>query len=537
MNTKIKKQNPPKLEANSQFLIRNSKLFTFFRFPFRAVAERSGHRAEWYPELRRTELVECVEGSRCRSVRSPFSPGEICFAFHGAGVFRLPAVIRNSSFVIFFRSPFLLFPFALLLFTSCPEPTPPDHGLSLEAVDIVCTEATFKVSAGIDSTSIWECGLYRDDSLVISQSISGGSGYLRDTGLKPNASYNYHIGYLKEGKAKDRSQAVSITTLDTTSHDFTWIVETLGDYGSYLNDVAIVDENNIWVVGYIEIGDSIYNAAHWNGNEWEMVQILRPVDFEGVFALSANDIWFADGCKIFHYDGNQFTEMWMCDWERHGVNQATSIWASSPEDVWFVGDNGSIVHYDGSGFQRRESGTETDLTDIKGTPAGYPIYISGRNTHGDNYESPFIQIREDKSLHTLYRSNYPWGNEENWGDIEAIGVSASHVYISPWGRDMVIYNYYFNEFNEYNYRSIPAFYGTRVVDISLVNDNEIYLFDLWGSIIYYNGIKWTLDNSIYHQFGDNNFIVRGSDAIQNYTVVVGKRLSTDQGIVAIGTQY
>jgi hypothetical protein len=147
MNTKIKKQNPPKPEANSKLVILNFKLFAFFRFPFgavtdpstderSAVAERSGHRAE----------------SRCRSVR-------------------LPAVIRNSSFVIFFRLPFLLFPFVLFLLTACPEPTPPDYGLSLEAVDIVCTEATFRVSAA-DTTATWDCGLYRDDSLMISQTIT-----------------------------------------------------------------------------------------------------------------------------------------------------------------------------------------------------------------------------------------------------------------------------------------------------------------------------------------------------------------------------
>jgi hypothetical protein len=505
MNTKTKKQNPPKPEANSKLLIFNFKLFAFFRFPFGAVAERSG----------------ILSLSKGRSVRLPF----------------------------------LLVPFSLFLLTSCPEPTPPDYGLSIEAVDIVCTEATFRAGVRHQEAGDREdlrVGLYRDDSLVVADSLKTVT-YLRDEGLMPNTAYSYSLAVINASGERINQESgdssfVSITTLDTTSHDFTWTVETLGDYGSYLNDVAIVDENNIWVVGYITLGDSIYNAAHWNGNVWEMVNVmfalyytetpiyLDKAEIKALYYLeNSNSLYFTclGGLTIYE----NLSEWKYNEMEPMNGVPGNAIWASSPEDVWFVGDKGSIVHYDGSGFQRRESGTETDLTDIKGTPAGYPIYISGRNTHGDNYESPFIQIREDKSLHTLYRSNYPWGNEENWGDIEAIGVSASHVYISPWGRDMVIYNYYFNEFNEYNYRSIPAFYGTRVVDISLVNDNEIYLFDLWGSIIYYNGIKWTLDNSIYHQFGDNNFIVRGSDAIQNYTVVVGKRLSTDQGIVAIGTQY
>jgi len=37
--------------------------------------------------------------------------------------------------------------------------------------------------------------------------------------------------------------------MDTTSHNFTWKIDTLGIYGSYLNDVWIVNEDDIWVVG------------------------------------------------------------------------------------------------------------------------------------------------------------------------------------------------------------------------------------------------------------------------------------------------
>ena len=59
--------------------------------------------------------------------------------------------------------------------------------------------------------------------------------------------------------------------MDTTSHNFTWVIDTLGDYGSYLNDVAIIDENNIWVVGNIETDSGEYNAAHWDGIDWDFL--------------------------------------------------------------------------------------------------------------------------------------------------------------------------------------------------------------------------------------------------------------------------
>tara|TARA_B100000315_G_scaffold210472_1_gene206771 strand:- start:11 stop:451 length:441 start_codon:yes stop_codon:yes gene_type:complete len=58
--------------------------------------------------------------------------------------------------------------------------------------------------------------------------------------------------------------------LDTTSHNFVWELDTLGGYNSVLRDVAIIDENNAWVVGNIETDSMEYNAAHWNGYEWEL---------------------------------------------------------------------------------------------------------------------------------------------------------------------------------------------------------------------------------------------------------------------------
>ena len=343
MNTKTKKQNPPKPEANSKFLIFNFKLFNFFRSPF--------------------------------------------------SVLRFPFVIRNSSFVIFFRFPFLLVPFSLLLFTSCPEPTPPDYGLSLEAVDIVCTEATFKVSAGIDSTSAWDCGLYRDDSLVISQSISGGVGYLRDTGLEPNASYNYHIGYLKKGKAKDRSQVVNITTLDTTSSSFAWSEEHIFDepcdfFGIRFRTVDIVSDDNIWIGGAFCDNDSFYNVTHWDGSQWTYYNTTDKsrthFDFP-VFDIqffNENNIWMLhEGSPAFYNGESTFRYRFYQDYPNlphHGIN---TLWGSAPDDVWFGAYAGAIYHWDGETFHYIHSGTDMTIWDMDGTSDG-TVYLVAYNNQG-----------------------------------------------------------------------------------------------------------------------------------------------------------
>ncbi len=81
------------------------------------------------------------------------------------------------------------------------------------------------------------------------------------------------------------SNELSVTTMDTTSHNFTWQTWTFGEHSSStLYDVAIIDENNIWAVGEIYMNDSLgnpdpdaYNAVHWNGSELEYKEYLYRV--------------------------------------------------------------------------------------------------------------------------------------------------------------------------------------------------------------------------------------------------------------------
>ncbi len=77
---------------------------------------------------------------------------------------------------------------------------------------------------------------------------------------------------------------------------------------SYLSDVAIINENNIWAVGEIHTDKTDqfdsngvwvqpYNAVHWDGNNWELKRIFINGYFYplyAIFAFNENDIWFAN---------------------------------------------------------------------------------------------------------------------------------------------------------------------------------------------------------------------------------------------------
>ncbi|MDP2363096.1 MAG: hypothetical protein Q8M94_04925 [Ignavibacteria bacterium] len=192
-------------------------------------------------------------------------------------------------------------------------------------------------------------------------------------------------------------------TSSATSHSITWKIDDIGNYGSYLKDVAIIDENNIWAVGQIYMNDSlgnpdpnIYNAVHWDGSKWEVKKIT--VQFRGsyitpplygIYALSAKEIWISSGVPV-RGDGNTWTQYHLFDMgiltQQDGY--LTEIWGSSSNDIYYVGTLGTIAHYDGKSWQKIESGTNVRLTDVYGSPEGSVVWVAGFD---DSYGTVFFR--------------------------------------------------------------------------------------------------------------------------------------------------
>jgi len=194
---------------------------------------------------------------------------------------------------------------------------------------------------------------------------------------------------------------------EITSHDFSWIVEVLGTWQGELKDVAIINENDIWVVGQITIGDSgdddsTFNAAHWDGHEWELVQIPIPVlggegsiigygtyPLRTVLAFEENDVWFSPGGPIMvHWDGTEY-QFFVDDFESIQDN-CVEMWGTSSANIYRVGYEGTIVHFNGTDFTPMESPTTVNLVDVWGDPSGEHVYAGGYN---DTYPSVLLKFK------------------------------------------------------------------------------------------------------------------------------------------------
>jgi hypothetical protein len=109
---------------------------------------------------------------------------------------------------------------------------------------------------------------------------------------------------------------------------------------------------------------SPYNAVHWNGQEWELKRILYQGGFwtiESIYAFGSNDIWFA---AFVRWNGLDFIDLPI-----PGIligHSIDKIWGISSNDLYVVGSGGLIAHYDGSSWQKLNSGTTLPIQDIWG---------------------------------------------------------------------------------------------------------------------------------------------------------------------------
>jgi hypothetical protein len=301
---------------------------------------------------------------------------------------------------------------------------------------------------------------------------------------------------------------------DTTSHNFTWATYEFGGSPSYFNDIAIINDSDIWAVGTInEATDSMYNAVHWNGKEWNSFEV--PYYYQGqplyhpvtsVFALSANSVWFA-GNGVELWNGSSFSNQDEVNtvWGNYEMEE---IWMSPDGNIFIVGDGGSIVHYSNGVWTKMESGTITDLRDVWGSPDGSEVWACGRSN--DNSQSVLLKY-DGTQWRTVWTRQggvtAPYGDivTSLWGEKHLFTATNYGIYIQDiTGADTARQVLAVNHF-PYRIR------GSAENNVAVVGDD--------GMIWHYNGSTWKLLNEV-------------GSGVPLYSVAVSENM-----IVAVGADF
>jgi hypothetical protein len=388
-----------------------------------------------------------------------------------------------------------------LFFATCNslEPPPPEKTITLTLEDVSCIEAWIKLKT---------TNLQMPTTVTLKQSATGGDQTLKTINLEkadtllyidsllPSQTYTFQTSIQPSSHTSEvKSNVLSVTTLDTTSHNFSWQSWTFGEHStSVLNDVVIISENNIWAVGEIYLNDSLgqpdphpYAIAHWDGQTWEYKKLFYNINLivapiRGILVLNPNDIYLAAG-SVFHWDGNSSSAQLVYSRLSLPDPNATieKLWGNSNSSVYGVGNVGSIVFYNDTNWQSIESGTDLHLYDIYGDyseiDGTYEILVTAANRSVSS-EKQILKISNTTTVTPLVTEGIPYS-------IIGIWFKANRkYYICGAGL-----------FSKNNIETTEAWEELTVSNVYLEsidgNDlNDLVICGSFGELLHYNGVSW-----------------------------------------------
>ena len=418
----------------------------------------------------------------------------------------------KKRFYIFLNLIFLL---SLTTCSTTEPPPPPDETkpvLTLSFDKKSCTELWIKLTTK-DLTLPSELALkqYNPTGDSISQSfiLNTKDSLLYIDSLFPNKTYKFLITMQQSNNA---SNELSVTTMDTTSHNFSYQTfefgEPLTGNSSRLYDVAIINENNIWAVGEIYVNDSLgqtdgYGLIHWDGNTWEKIKLWYSSPLGGTFVLSnirgilyrnQNEIWFAAG-SIFRWDGVSTNAQLV--YSRLSLpdpnGSIEKLWETGNGNLYGVGNTGTILFYNGTIWSSVTSGTTLPLTDIYGKDDN-EVYAVGINVS----EATGVVLKGNSNgFSVMINSEIMNENElfnKLFGSLDAIWLDENNTLYTA-GNLM-----FQHKNNKWDYvRSLPenyiggnpgTYYRGFISSIRGNTSNDYVIAGDRNTLKHFNGISW-----------------------------------------------
>jgi len=152
----------------------------------------------------------------------------------------------------------------------------------------------------------------------------------------------------------------------------------------------------------------------------------NTLDLYSIYYFSENDIWVTDICSPIHWDGNEWT---LYHIQNLGLDACAgnAIWGTSSSNMYFVGLEGSIVHYDGSCFRKIESGSEIPIIAVSGNSSDN-IYFC----HYDYWLGPsrILHYNGSEFVEIFASETSISDSDVLAGNVQTLWVSSTSLYAS-----------------------------------------------------------------------------------------------------------
>ena len=237
---------------------------------------------------------------------------------------------------------------------------------------------------------------------------------------------------------------------------------------------------------------------HYNGSEWIFKDAARG-HFKHIFGLSENKM-YAAGIDVIQYDGNNWSNM-----QSRSPVQLYGVWASSENNIFAVGLNGTIMHYSDNGWSALSSGTSNDLYSVWGSSPNN-VYAVGKEGTIIKYDgSQWSSI--DSGTSAVLKSI--WGSAAS--NIFVVGESSTIIHFD--GKSWSSMNAGLN----YNYHSV---WGTSGTNVYATGEGS-------NCFIHYDGNTWkhkfsgvSLMHGIWASSKNNIYMVGPDGAILNKKSII-----------------
>jgi hypothetical protein len=121
----------------------------------------------------------------------------------------------------------------------------------------------------------------------------------------------------------------------------------------------------------IALGMLMASCNHLSGPEtrgpWKLMASGTEENLNGVWGFESGDVYaVGDNGTILHYNGVVWNQI-----ESNTTADLIAVWGGDPNHVFVTGDDGTILYYDGSTWSHMESGTAMPIGRIWGIPLLY----------------------------------------------------------------------------------------------------------------------------------------------------------------------
>lgn len=416
---------------------------------------------------------------------------------------------------------------------------------TLSAENVSCTDVWLKISLNnvtlpknifmrrSDSDSYNVYHIWAKDTLLHFMGLIPGREY----------SYWYYIGDnydLPKDDLKNSSNVLVVKTLDTTSYNFTWKIDSIGSTQSLVNGIWGSSSNEVWAVG------KFYSKNYWtsyiaryNGNGWsemypdlfgDPVRGLQAGNLNGIYGISRDKIWVVGN----GHDTNPFTKkdstwafaaFWNVNkWEdispRSFLLPLWAVWAYDEKNVWAVGPLGTILYYNGKTWTQQYSNAGYLLFDIHGTDPANLYAVGSDNSYSSGILLKFDGTGWQKVQTSWYGDRIPF--QSVWVESEkSVWVAGIGILINGNGGD---------DWNEHWVKNgLRKVRGLAVNDIFTCGDN--------GTIGHFNGKSLNMNRNIFPD--QDVFYVCGIMAFKDKVFFAGQGgngFMNRRGVIYTGTR-